>query len=183
MVDEYMVSHYFKRATMLGILFGNEDYHMKRYSEITQADVIKITDAVTPSLIIGVILGALVVSNISGSILMLIYAFLLFNIALLFFFWQDRWQLGNIFPTNYLKHVYGSSIGFISTIIGIGGGSLSTPLLKIYNFEIHRAIGTAAGIGAVIAMPGTIGFIISGIYNELFYLHEYLVANLKLSQQ
>ena len=98
---------------------------------------------------------------------MLIYAFLLFNIALLFFFWQDRWQLGNIFPTNYLKHVYGSSIGFISTIIGIGGGSLSTPLLKIYNFEIHRAIGTAAGIGAVIAMPGTIGFIISGIYNDV----------------
>ena len=122
---------------------------------------------VTPSLIIGVILGALVVSNISGSILMLIYAFLLFNIALLFFFWQDRWQLGNIFPTNYLKHVYGTSIGFISTIIGIGGGSLSTPLLKIYNFEIHRAIGTAAGIGAVIAMPGTIGFIISGIYNDV----------------
>ena len=49
----------------------------------------------------------------------------------------------------------------------IGGGSLSTPLLKIYNFEIHRAIGTAAGIGAVIAMPGTIGFIISGIYNDV----------------
>ena len=50
MVDEYMVSHYFKRATMLGILFGNEDYHMKRYSEITQADVIKITDAKASSI-------------------------------------------------------------------------------------------------------------------------------------
>jgi alkylation response protein AidB-like acyl-CoA dehydrogenase len=44
MVDEYMVSHYFKRATMLGVLFGNEDYHMKRYSDITQANVSKITD-------------------------------------------------------------------------------------------------------------------------------------------
>ena len=50
MVDEYMVSHYFKRATMLGILFGNEDYHMKRYSKITQADVIKITDAKASSI-------------------------------------------------------------------------------------------------------------------------------------
>ena len=45
MVDEYMVSHYFKRATMLGILFGNEDYHMKRFSDITQANVTKITDS------------------------------------------------------------------------------------------------------------------------------------------
>ena len=98
---------------------------------------------------------------------MLIYAVLLFFIALLFFFWQDRWQLANGFPRNNLKHVYGSLIGFLSTIIGIGGGSLSTPLLKIYNFEIHRAIGTAAGIGAIIAIPGTIGFIISGIYNNV----------------
>ena len=127
----------------------------------------KLVRLVTPSLIIGVIFGALVVSNISGSFLMIIYAFLLFLIALLFFFWQDRWQLADGFPQNNLKHLYGSLIGFLSTIIGIGGGSLSTPLLKIYNFEIHRAIGTAAGIGAIIAIPGTIGFIISGIYNNV----------------
>ena len=43
MVDEYLVSHYFKRATMFGVLFGNEDYHMKRFSDITQANVSKIT--------------------------------------------------------------------------------------------------------------------------------------------
>ena len=127
----------------------------------------KLVRLVTPSLIIGVIFGALVVSNISGSFLMIIYAFLLFLIALLFFFWQDRWQLADGFPQNNLKHLYGSLIGFLSTIIGIGGGSLSTPLLKIYNFEIHRAIGTAAGVGAIIAIPGTIGFIISGIYNDV----------------
>ena len=50
MVDEYMVSHYFKRATMLGVLFGNEDYHMKRYSDITQANVSKITDNLTSNI-------------------------------------------------------------------------------------------------------------------------------------
>ena len=32
-VDEYMISHFFKRATMIGILFGNVDFHMKRYIE------------------------------------------------------------------------------------------------------------------------------------------------------
>ena len=47
MVDEYLVSHYFKRATMLGVLFGNEDYHMKRFSDITQANVSKIIDSNT----------------------------------------------------------------------------------------------------------------------------------------
>ena len=42
-VDEYMISHFFKRATMIGILFGNVDFHMKRYIELTQSDI-KSTD-------------------------------------------------------------------------------------------------------------------------------------------
>ena len=39
MVDEYMISHYFKRATMLGVLFGNVDFHMKRFVSITQSNI------------------------------------------------------------------------------------------------------------------------------------------------
>ena len=39
MVDEYMISHYFKRGTMLGILFGNVDFHMKRYVDCTQQNI------------------------------------------------------------------------------------------------------------------------------------------------
>ena len=39
MVDEYMISHYFKRATMLGVLFGNVDYHMKRFVGLTQSNI------------------------------------------------------------------------------------------------------------------------------------------------
>jgi alkylation response protein AidB-like acyl-CoA dehydrogenase len=38
-VDEYNVSHYFKRATMIGVLFGNVDYHMKRYTDLTQSNI------------------------------------------------------------------------------------------------------------------------------------------------
>ena len=55
----------------------------------------------------------------------------------------------------------------LSVIIGVGGGSISIPILKLYNFDIHRAIGTAAGIGTIIAVPGTIGFIIAGVQNNV----------------
>tara|TARA_B100000953_G_scaffold202515_1_gene166819 strand:+ start:3168 stop:4325 length:1158 start_codon:yes stop_codon:yes gene_type:complete len=41
MTDEYMISHYFKRATMIGVLFGNVDYHMKRFIELTQSNIEK----------------------------------------------------------------------------------------------------------------------------------------------
>ena len=64
-------------------------------------------------------------------------------------------------------HGFGSAIGFLSVIIGVGGGSISIPILKLYNFEIHKAIGTAAGIGTIVAVPGTIGFMIAGIQNNV----------------
>ena len=41
MTEEYMISHYFKRATMIGVLFGNVDYHMKRFIELTQSNIKK----------------------------------------------------------------------------------------------------------------------------------------------
>jgi|TARA_B110000977_G_C11074995_1_gene490830 uncharacterized membrane protein YfcA len=127
----------------------------------------KLLQLIGPSIVIGVILGAVIASNITGSMLMLTYAVLLFLVALQFFFWQDKWKIADTFPTNNLKNLFGTSIGFLSTIIGIGGGSLSIPLLKLYSFPIHKAIGTAAAIGTLIAIPGTVGFIISGIYNEI----------------
>jgi alkylation response protein AidB-like acyl-CoA dehydrogenase len=47
MVDEYMISHYFKRATMLGVLFGNVDFHMKRFVGLTQSNIEPIDGSTT----------------------------------------------------------------------------------------------------------------------------------------
>jgi alkylation response protein AidB-like acyl-CoA dehydrogenase len=47
MVDEYMISHYFKRATMLGVLFGNVDFHMKRFVGLTQSNIEPIDESST----------------------------------------------------------------------------------------------------------------------------------------
>jgi len=46
--------------------------------------------------------------------------------------------------------------------MGIGGGSLTVPLMSMCNIPIHRAVGTASGFGFAIALPATLGFIISG---------------------
>ena len=37
MTDELCVSHYFKRLTMIELLFGNRDHHLKRFSDLSQA--------------------------------------------------------------------------------------------------------------------------------------------------
>jgi uncharacterized membrane protein YfcA len=56
-------------------------------------------------------------------------------------------------------------IGFISTMMGIGGGSLSVPTLTFFGEPIHRAVGTSALFGMLIALPGTAGFMLMGYGN------------------
>ena len=119
------------------------------------------------SIIVGVTCGSIAVSYLEGSTLILIYSIILLFVAAQFFFWKDKWRLSPSFPENVTGHAFGSVIGFLSVIIGVGGGSISIPILKLYNFEIHKAIGTAAGIGTIVAVPGTIGFMIAGLQNNV----------------
>ena len=135
--------------------------HAKRKS--VDFDLLKV---IFISVFIGVAFGSVIVSLLKGSSLMLIYSSILFLVALQFFFWKESWKLSDTFPSGFIKHIYGSSIGFLSVLIGVGGGSISVPILKMYNFPIHKAIGTGAAIGTLVAIPGTIGFIFAGINNE-----------------
>lgn len=66
------------------------------------------------------------------------------------------------FPNPGVKSGLGVLIGTISTMMGIGGGTLGVPILTIFGTDIRRAIGTASSIGFIIAIPGTIGYVITG---------------------
>ena len=56
----------------------------------------------------------------------------------------------------------GNVIGFVSSLVGIGGGSLSVPFMVWCNVIVHHAIGTSAAIGLPIAVAGTVGYIFNG---------------------
>ncbi|PRY25395.1 putative membrane protein YfcA [Aliiruegeria haliotis] len=53
--------------------------------------------------------------------------------------------------------------GVFSALMGIGGGTLSVPLLSAFSVEIRRAVGTASAFGFLIAVPAAAGFIYSGL--------------------
>lgn len=56
----------------------------------------------------------------------------------------------------------GGVIGMLSSLVGIGGGSLSVPFMVWCNIAVHQAIGTSAAIGLPIALAGTVGYIFNG---------------------
>jgi uncharacterized membrane protein YfcA len=56
----------------------------------------------------------------------------------------------------------GNVIGVVSSLVGIGGGTLSVPFMIWCNMTVHHAIGTSAAIGFPIAIAGTIGYIFNG---------------------
>ncbi|KAF0116219.1 MAG: Uncharacterized protein FD149_1439 [Rhodospirillaceae bacterium] len=53
-------------------------------------------------------------------------------------------------------------IGGLSAMMGIGGGTLSVPILSACSHPIRRAVGTAAALGLIIAIPGSISFALGG---------------------
>lgn len=72
------------------------------------------------------------------------------------------WSLGEALPGRFGMNVGGALIGLASAIMGIGGGALSNLFLTLFGMPIHRAVGTSAGVGVLIAIPGTIGYILAG---------------------
>ena len=53
-------------------------------------------------------------------------------------------------------------IGAFSSMMGIGGGTLSVPTMTLMSFPMHRAVGTAALFGLMIAVPGVLGYALAG---------------------
>jgi len=47
-------------------------------------------------------------------------------------------------------------------MVGIGGGTLSVPLLTLYSYPTHKAVGTAAAIGLIISLPATLTMLLLG---------------------
>lgn len=56
----------------------------------------------------------------------------------------------------------GGAIGFLSGLVGAGGGFLSVPFMTRCNVAIHQAVATSAALGFPIALSNTVGYILAG---------------------
>jgi uncharacterized membrane protein YfcA len=115
-----------------------------------------------PGVVVGVVLGAVIASVSSGTALKWVWIAFSFSMAAKLWFGRDTWRLGDVLPPRPMVELWGLITGTISTLLSIGGGALITMLLTLYGRSIQTAVGTAAGVGPLIAIPGAIGFVWAG---------------------
>jgi len=115
-----------------------------------------------PAVIAGVVLGAVIASASSGTALKWVWITFSFTMAAKLWFGRDTWRLGDSLPPRPQVELWGLVTGTLSTLLSIGGGALITTMQTLYGRSIQTAVGTAAGVGPLIAIPGAIGFIWAG---------------------
>jgi uncharacterized membrane protein YfcA len=110
----------------------------------------------------GVVLASIVAAHISGRELRIIFAIIALVIGLRLLLNRESWRLAGDVPGNPWRAAIGAAIGFISTLMGIGGGVLNNTFMTVFGRPIHQAVATSAGVGVLISIPGIIGYIWAG---------------------
>ena len=85
-----------------------------------------------------------------------------FIVGLFFIFFREQLLKNPKMISDSAKNISGIIIGFISVLLGIGGGSLMVPFMRTFGYDIRKSIGTAAAVGFLIALSGTITMITGG---------------------
>lgn len=115
-----------------------------------------------PSIALGALVGVGVAGALRTPALMAIFGLLGLGLGLFMAFGREDLRLGTTLPDGPWRAVSGVVLGFLSVLMGIGGGVFGVTLMRLHGVAMHRAVGTASGFGLVIALPAVAGFLASG---------------------
>jgi uncharacterized membrane protein YfcA len=114
-----------------------------------------------PGLVIGTLLGTIVADLLQSKYLAIFFV--------IFVYYSAAQMFANVKPkpTRQLPGKAGMIavslvIGVVSSLVGVGGGVMTIPLMNLCNVPMRQAIGTSAALGLPIAVAGTAGFIATG---------------------
>jgi len=114
--------------------------------------------------ILGVIFGTIFAANLKTDSLILFFSIMTMFFSLFFLIFKEKPNQTKKKINLLTKILLGFTSGFLSAPMGIGGGIINTPILKIFGYPINIAIGSSAAFGFLISLIGVFGFIISGKY-------------------
>jgi len=114
--------------------------------------------------ILGVVFGTIFAASLKTKSLVLFFTIIILLLGIYLLTLKEKEKSFTINIKLHLKVILGFIVGFISAPMGIGGAVMNVPILKFFGYSITKAIGSAAAIGFLISVFGTIGFLISGNY-------------------
>ena len=148
-------------GTSLAIIIPTSIISTKTHMEYDAVDF-KMVKSFGLFILLGVIAGTFLAVKLKTSSLVLFFSIFAFMVGLFFIFLREKLVDNPKKISNIIKNISGTIIGFISIPLGIGGGSLMVPFMRTFGYDIRKSIGTAAAIGFLIALSGTITMITGG---------------------
>lgn len=122
-------------------------------------DIVK---KISLGIVIGTYIGSSFAAKIPTHILQIIFSCFIFYVSTQMIFGKKSLGTKKL-PNFFGLSIAGTIIGSISSLVGIGGGTLSVPFMLWHNIEMRKAIATSSAIGIPIAISGCIGYLINGI--------------------
>jgi uncharacterized membrane protein YfcA len=114
--------------------------------------------------VLGVTFGTIYAATLKTESLVLFFSLVIFFLGFYLLFLKEKESKISIKIKLKYKIFFGFTVGFISAPMGIAGAIMNVPILKFFGYTINKAIGSSAAIGFLIAIFGSIGFLITGSY-------------------
>jgi uncharacterized membrane protein YfcA len=112
--------------------------------------------------VLGVIVGSVAARFAPAGVFKIVFVVVASISAARLLFFRNAGSLFGEMPSGLGMRLYGGVIGLLSALMGIGGGQLSNLFMTMYGRPIHQAVATSAGLGALIAIPGALGYMLAG---------------------
>lgn len=117
-----------------------------------------------PFVSIGLLGALLSFEHISSTLLQKIFVFYLLSCALYMFFESPKTKNQPIIKIPFISYaVVGLFVGILSTLLGVGGGTITTPYFTLYRYPLKKAIAISSVTGIFIGLLGTLFMIFSGL--------------------
>ncbi|MBL1142575.1 MAG: sulfite exporter TauE/SafE family protein [Proteobacteria bacterium] len=136
-----------------------------------EAVIWPVVNRFAPGILVGAGFGALLADSLSSNVLRIVFGVFETLVAIQIWF-EFKPKASRTLPDTVGMVSTGTGIGLFSTLLGIGGGTLTVPFLLWCNVNIRNAVAVSSACGFPIAVAGTTSLIIAGWDNSLVPVHS-----------
>lgn len=116
-----------------------------------------------PFMAVGALCGGTVAGIVKGDVLMIVFGVIALLVAWNMARPRTRILADALPKSTGVQPAMAGAVGVVSSMMGIGSGTLGVPLMTAFSVPVHRAVGTAAALGLVIGVPGALAMLITGL--------------------